>query len=282
MGVDRCRVVHRSKVAGRCSTSLTVSNSRTLSPAPSAVSGPLSERPRSSPVLFGPSCAAWSKPRSGFNSVSSGLMTPEELLTTTRSVRRRLDFTRPVPSELVLECIDIATQAPTGSNRQQWQWVVVTDSEKRGFVGECYRKSWYDYASGSRPTFKPDDPRAARQDGVRTSAKYLADHMAEVPVMVIACIEGRVEGQSNLAMSGLYGSILPAAWSFMLAARLRGLGTAYTTLHLAYESEIAQMLGIPFERVTQAALLPVAYYTGEEFHPAARIPLESIVHRDAW
>ncbi|MBV9358715.1 MAG: nitroreductase family protein [Chloroflexi bacterium] len=209
-------------------------------------------------------------------------MTPEELLTTTRSVRRRLDLTRPVPPELITECVEIATQAPTGSNRQQWQWVIVTDAEKRQFVGECYRKSWYDYAAGSRPTFGPADPRAERQDRVRTSARYLADHMGEVPALVLACIEGRVEGQANLAMAGLYGSILPAAWSFMLAARLRGLGSAYTTLHLAYEREVAELLGIPFDRVTQAALLPVAYYTGESFQPAARVPLEGILHWDRW
>ncbi len=209
-------------------------------------------------------------------------MTPEELLTTTRSVRRRLDLTRPVPPELITECVEIATQAPTGSNRQQWQWVIVTDAEKRRFVGECYRKSWYDYAAGSRPSFGAEDPRAERQERVRTSARYLADHMGEVPALVLACIEGRVEGQGNLAMAGLYGSVLPAAWSFMLAARLRGLGSAYTTLHLAYEREVAELLGIPFDRVTQAALLPVAYYTGEAFQPAARIPLERILHWEAW
>src|SRR5689334_4153283 len=121
-------------------------------------------------------------------------MTPEELLTTTRSVRRRLDLTRPVPPELITKCVEIATQAPTGSNRQQWQWAIVTDAEKRRFVGECYRKSWYDYAAGSRPTFGPEDPRAERQERVRTSARYLADHMGEAPVLVLACIEGRVEG----------------------------------------------------------------------------------------
>jgi nitroreductase len=209
-------------------------------------------------------------------------MTPEDLLTTTRSVRRRLDLTRPVPRELIVECIETATQAPTGSNRQQWQWVVVTDAHKRSFIGECYRKSWYAYAAGGRPTFTEDDPRAARQTQVHTSARYLADHMGEVPALVIACLEGRVEGQPNLAMAAFYGSILPAAWSFMLAARLRGLGTAYTTLHLAYEREVAELLGLPFESFTQAALLPVAYYTGEDFQRAARIPLESILHWDTW
>jgi nitroreductase len=209
-------------------------------------------------------------------------MTPEELLTTTRSVRRRLDLTRPVPRELIVDCVDIATQAPTGSNRQQWQWVVVTDAQKRDVIGDCYRKSWYAYAASSRPTYEAADPRATRQDRVRTSAQYLADHMGEVPALVIACIDGRVDGQGNLAIAGLYGSIVPAVWSFMLAARLRGLGTAYTTLHLAYEREVAELLGIPYATVTQAALLPVAYYTGETFRPADRIPLEGILHWGQW
>jgi nitroreductase len=126
-------------------------------------------------------------------------MTPEELLITTRSVRRRLDLSRPVPRELILECIDVATQAPTGSNRQGWQWVVVTDPEKRKLIGDRYRESWQAYTSGTRPTYEPGDPRAARQDRVRDSSRFLADHMAEVPVLVIACHEGRVDGDGSLS-----------------------------------------------------------------------------------
>jgi nitroreductase len=209
-------------------------------------------------------------------------MTPEELLTTTRSVRQRLDLTRPVPQNVIVECVEVATQAPTGSNRQEWQWFVVTDPEKRRFIGECYRKAWYAYAAGARPTFEPEDARAERQARVLLSARHLADHMGEVPALVIACIRGRVEGRANVEIAGLYGSILPAVWSFMLAARLRGLGTAYTTLHLAYERQVAELLGIPFDQVTQAALLPVAYYTGDNFRPAARVPLESILHWEQW
>jgi nitroreductase len=209
-------------------------------------------------------------------------MTPEELLTTTRSVRRRLDLTRPVPRELILDCIQIATQAPTGGNRQQWHWLIITDAEKRRFIGERYRESWYAYAAEGRPTYAEGDPRRGQLRGVVTSARYLADHMGEVPALVIACIEGRVDGQDNLAIAGLYGSIVPAVWSFMLAARLRGLGSAYTTLHIKYEREVAELLQIPFERITQAALLPVAYYTGETFHPAERISLERIVHWESW
>jgi nitroreductase len=209
-------------------------------------------------------------------------MTPEQLLTTTRSVRQRLDLTRPVPSELIRECIEIAVQAPTGSNRQGWQWVVVTDPSKRKFIGERYRESWYTYAASGRPEYAEGDPRRQQAPRLLTSARYLADHMAEVPAMVIPCIEGRADGQPNMAMAGLYGSIVPAAWSFMLAAHLRGLGSAYTTLHLRYEQECAELLGIPYAQYTQAALLPLAYFTGEGFRPAERIPLETITHWDSW
>jgi nitroreductase len=209
-------------------------------------------------------------------------MTPDELLTTTRSVRRRLDLTRAVPRDLILECLDLAVQAPTGSNRQQWQWLVITEPATKRFIGERYRESWYAYAAAGRPEYPQGDPRREQTPRVVRSARYLADHMGEVPTMVIPCIAGRVDGQDNLAIAGLYGSIVPAVWSFMLAARLRGLGSAYTTLHLKYEREVAEQLGLPYAEYTQAALLPVAYYTGETFQPAERIPLDSIVHWERW
>ena len=209
-------------------------------------------------------------------------MTPDELLTTTRSVRRRLDLTRPVPRDLILECLEVAVQAPTGSNRQAWQWLVITDPDTRRFIGERYRESWYAYASAGRPEYAEDDPRREQVPRVVRSARYLADHMGEVPLMVIPCIAGRVDHHDNHAIAGLYGSIVPAAWSFMLAARLRGLGSSYTTLHLAYEREVAERVGLPYAEYTQAALLPVAYYTGDTFQPAERIPLESIVHWERW
>lgn len=205
-------------------------------------------------------------------------------LSTTRAVRKRLDLGRAVPRELIVECLQLAVQAPTGGNRQGWQWMVVTDPEKRRRIGEWYRDSWYRYAAEGRPEYDPSDPRRAQLPRVATSAQYLADHMGEVPVLVIPCHEGRVDrpGVTNLEIAGLYGSILPAAWSFMLAARARGLGTAWTTLHLRYERETADLLGIPYERFTQAALITVGYFTGEDFKAAERIPLDTIVHWDAW
>jgi nitroreductase len=210
-------------------------------------------------------------------------MDADTVLTTTRSVRRHLDFERAVPRDLIDECLEIALQAPTGSNRQGWQFVVVTDAEKRRKIGDFYRESWYAYSSSGRPDYSEDDPRRAQQPRVVRSAQYLADRFGEVPVMVIPCIEGRVDqGAPNQAIAGLYGSILPAAWSFMLAARVRGLGTAYTTLHLKYEREVAEVLGIPYDRYTQAALITCGYATKAEFKPAERIPLDRVVHFDSW
>jgi nitroreductase len=208
----------------------------------------------------------------------------EQTLSTTRAVRKRMDMSRPVPRELILECLQLAVQAPTGGNRQGWQWMIATDPEKKRRIGEWYRESWYDYASSGRPSYAEDDLRHAQLPRVVSSARYLADHMGEVPVMVIPCHEGRVDapGTTNNAIAGLYGSILPAAWSFMLAARARGLGTAWTSLHLKYEKEVAELLGIPYERYTQAALITLGYFTGDELRPARRIPLEQIVHWDSW
>lgn len=209
-------------------------------------------------------------------------MTPEELLTTTRSVRRRLDFSRPVPHDVLLGCLEIAVQAPTGGNRQGWQWMFVTEDEKKRAIAELYRRSWHEYITQPRPGLPEGDVRLRQMPRVFESANFLAERFAEIPAMVIPCIEGRVEGRGNDEIAGLYGSILPAAWSFMLAARLHDLASAYTTLHLAYEREVADVLGIDYERFTQAALLAVGYFTGGSFKPAQRIPLDGIVHWNRW
>jgi nitroreductase len=208
----------------------------------------------------------------------------QTVLTTTRSVRKRLDFDRPVPRELLLECLEVAVQAPTGSNSQGWQFVFVTDPDKKLVIGDFYRRSWDAYSKSRGPRYSAEDPRRAQLPRVASSAQYLADRMHEVPVMVIPCIEGRADmpGSSNEGIAGLYGSIIPAAWSFMLAARDRGLVGSWTTLHLTYEREVADALGIPYERYTQAALLAMGFSTGGEFKPAQRIPLEGIVHWEQW
>jgi nitroreductase len=209
---------------------------------------------------------------------------PDELLMTTRTVRKRLDLARPVPLEVVRECLEIAVQAPSGSNRQGWHWIVVTDPELRASVGEYYRRSYKAYAGSgaSAAGLYGDDPaRAEVQLRVGESATYLAERMGEVPVLLIACLEvpGGQLPEGNQA--SLWGSLLPAVWSYALAARARGLGTAWTTLHLVYEKEVAKLLGLP-DDVRQGVLVPTAYYTGDTFKPAPRVPLDEILHVDTW
>ncbi len=209
-------------------------------------------------------------------------LTPDELLTTTRTVRKRLDFGRPVPIELVRECLEIALQAPSGSNRQGWEWLVVTDPATRAAIGGVYRRAVARYldSSGSAAKLFADDPdRAPVQRRVGDSVAYLGEHMGEAPVLVIPCL--RVPRLPVGNQAGLWGSLLPAAWSYMLAARVRGLGTAWTTLHLTFESEVAALLGVP-DDIRQAALIPTAYYTGNTFRPAHRAPLEWVLHVDRW
>lgn len=207
----------------------------------------------------------------------------DKLLTTTRSVRKRLDLTRPVPRELIQECIEIALQAPTGTNAQNWAFVVVTDPETKAFIADRYRSGGEQLsATGYPPPIPDDDPRAAVMPRVMESAMYLGEHLHEVPAMVIPCVQGRVEEVPMvLAQASTYGSILPAAWSFVLAARARGLGSVWTTVHLFHENEVAERLGIP-DDWTQTVLLPVAYYTGDDFRPAARLPAAEMTHWEQW
>ena len=197
------------------------------------------------------------------------LATVDHLLATTRAVRRRLDLTRPVPVEVIEECLRLAVQAPTGSNRQGWRWVVVTDGEKRAALAELYRQAFGPYISSG-----DDAPRTR----VAESAVWLAERLQDVPVHVIPCIEDYTKGNPH---AGVYGSIYPAVWSFQLALRGRGLGTVLTTLHLRHEREAAALLGIP-DGVIQAGLLPVAYYTGDDFKPARRRPVEELTYWNEW
>ncbi|MCC7368579.1 MAG: nitroreductase family protein [Chloroflexi bacterium] len=209
-------------------------------------------------------------------------LTPDEVLTTTRSVRKRLDLTRPVERSVIEECLRIAQQAPSASNRQHWHFLVVTDPAKKAALGDLYLKARQGtFASRTNRVFKSDAARETYQR-VAASADYLADKMGEVPVLVIPAIEGRVEQLPFAGQAALWGTILPAAWSFMLAARARGLGSVWTTIHLNYEREAAEILGIPYEQVTQAAMIPLAYTIGTDFKLAQRDPLESMVHWDTW
>jgi nitroreductase len=211
-------------------------------------------------------------------------LSPDELLTTTRSVRLRLDLSRPVSPTLIEECLEIAQQAPSGGNQQTWSFLVLTDAEKRRALGALYKQGWEAYLQVVTARRAQEEPGFPRREVMRIyrSAQYLADHMGEVPVLVVPCITGRPEQTEVEVQAGFWGSILPATWSFMLAARARGLGTCWTTLHLLHEREAADLLGIPYDQVTQAALIPVAHTIGEEFRPGSRRPLESVVHWEQW
>jgi nitroreductase len=213
----------------------------------------------------------------------------DHLLTTTRSVRRRLDFARPVGREVIEGCLEIAMQAPTASNSQNWHFVIVTEAARKAAIAELYRKAYRAYmgkaalgavkaavSREARP--RPDAGQMARVAG---SSNYLAQHLQEAPVFIIPCFWGRVENKPVADQAARYGSVLPATWSLMLALRARGLGAAWTSLHLVYEKEVAAILGIP-DSVTQVALLPVAYYKGEDFHPAQRLAAENFVHWEEW
>lgn len=202
----------------------------------------------------------------------------DHLLTTTRSVRRRLDLTRQVPKDVLLDCVRIAQQAPTGSNLQGWRFVIVQDDAKRKALAEIYRRSIEQHRANQPDMYAPDDLQTRR---VYDSADYLIEVMDQVPTLVLPCIKGRPEGLPNAYASVLYASICPAVWSFMLALRSRGIGSSWTTMHLLNEAEAAELLGIP-NKVTQVALIPVAYYTGLDFRPAFRPPPETISYFDGW
>ncbi|MFN8562151.1 MAG: nitroreductase family protein [Anaerolineae bacterium] len=214
-------------------------------------------------------------------------LSPDELLTTTRSVRKRLDFDRPVALDLIYECLEIALQAPTGSNSQNWHFVVVTDSEKKLALAEIYRRAWASYRNSPRSVYfinQETGESRTTQQRVASSAEYLQENMHRVPVMLIPCLAGRMDPASctSATAAARYGSVLPATWSFMLAARARGLGTSLTTLHLMFEEEAARVLNIPYAEVTQVCLVPIAYAIGTEFSPAVRKDTESVLHVNKW
>ncbi len=212
-------------------------------------------------------------------------LTPDQLLTTTRAVRKRLDLERPVERSVVEECIEIALQAPTGSNAQGWHFVLVEDAAKKAALAELYGRNFDPYFKNAAPTEYPEgDTRGERQPHVRSSAVYLREHLHEVPVMLIPCVWGRLPDENTPAWihASVWGSLLPAVWSFMLAARARGLGTVWTTLHLPNEREAAELLGIPYDKVMQGGLVPIAYTKGTDFKPAARLPVAEVTHWNEW
>ena len=213
-------------------------------------------------------------------------LTSDELLSTTRAVRKRLDFDRDVPNDLIRECVDLAMQAPSGSNNLTMQFVIVKDEAKRKAIGDVYRACYDIYRSmdgvyvGSID--KGTDEGNAQQKRVATSADFLGDRMGDAPVLVLACTGGRVDNMPAMVSASMMANVLPGLWSFMLAARARSLGTAWTTVHLMQEQAVADIVGIPFADVQQACLSPLAYTLGTDFKPAGRPPADSIIHWDTW
>ncbi|MGV9279680.1 nitroreductase family protein [Streptomyces sp. NPDC003730] len=228
--------------------------------------------------------------RASRSAPATGKLSGEELLTTTRSVRRRLDFERPVDIRLVHAALSDALQAPNGSNDQPWQWIVVTDAERRRRLAECYRRSARPYLEAMADQAAEEPERA----GVWRASAHLAEHLHRVPVLVVPCLSlspGDFEDRfrklglpapvDHVAHSVYYGSVWPAMWSLMLALRLRGLACAVTALHLARAQEAAEILRLP-DHVTQAGLLAVAHPKGRSFRPAPRRGVEEVVHHDSW
>jgi nitroreductase len=211
-------------------------------------------------------------------------LSADDVLSTTRAVRKRLDFDRPVEREVIEECLQLALQAPTGSNSQGWQWVFVEDAAKKKTLADIYARNFAIYRNlGRSNEYQPGDLRYEQKDRVLDSAEYLTEHFHRAPVIMVPCITGKLDKLPAFAAASTWGSLLPAVWSFMLAARERGLGTAWTTIHLMNggDAEAAELLGIP-DDVTQAGMFPIAYTIGTDFKPAKRLPLEPIMHWDTW
>ncbi len=208
---------------------------------------------------------------------ATGPGTLDWVLTTTRTVRRRLDLTRTVDLDVVLECLDLALQAPTGGDRQRWRWIVVTDATTKSGIQRIYHAALTEASGGRRPT------AAAGSDGrMLDGAWHLATHLDQVPVIIVACITGRLTPDSTQAQAAaLYGSIYPAVWSLQLALRSRELVSAMTTVHIERHRSMAELLGIP-DHVTQAALVPVAHLMGDDLQPARRRPVREVAFLDHW
>ena len=223
-------------------------------------------------------------------------LTPDEMLSTTRAVRRRLDFEHPVPEAVLRECVELAVQAPTASNMQTWHFVFVTERDRIEAIAGFYKRAFEAYVSGPALADRAaeagqaaaggggfagrDRAWVAQQQRVIGSAVYLAENMHRSPVLLVPCVATRSDRPADIVAEG--GSVVQAAWSFMLAARERGLGTCWTTLHLAYERETAEILGIPYDKVRQFAVIPVAYTIGTDFKPAARGDLDNVLSWNRW
>jgi nitroreductase len=214
----------------------------------------------------------------------------DEVLTTTRAVRKRLDLERPVPRKLVAECIEIAQQAPIAENAEVCRFVAIDDPERRAAAAEVYRRATEDFvlapmrrkAAERKELGRPERPGDPRMKRIFESAFHLRDHLHDVPVLILAgSIDRAPREPLGAHASGFYGSVYPTVWSLQLALRSRGLGSSLTCIHLHYEEEMARVLGLP-EIFHQVALLPVAYTLGLDFKPAPRLPTQHVLHWNTW
>jgi len=201
---------------------------------------------------------------------------PDQLLTTTRTVRKRLDFDRPVPRPLIEECLEIAFQAPNGGNMNNWRWVVIDDAALIAKTAEIYLGGLEDFIAtfGDRGYPGAKVPGA---DRIESSTTHLQENFHRCPALLLPLFSGRTEGANVLYNASLWGSIIQSVWSFMLALRARGLGSAWTTAHLWREKQLAELLEIPVERYTQVGLFPIAYTIGTDFKRAYRKPAAEVI-----
>ena len=204
-------------------------------------------------------------------------MTPDELLTTTRAVRKRLDTTRPVPRAVIEECLDLALQAPNGSNRNDWRWIVVDDPELVKRLADEYRAAMGVMQSGAAPSPRYLSGKVPREDKLLESAYALVEKLDHMPAILIPLMPGRPDGKGVVDQASMWGSIVQAVWSFMLALRSRGLGSIWATVTSRREKEIAELLGIPYEDYTQVGFFPVAYTIGTDFRRAWRKPVSEVL-----
>ncbi len=223
-----------------------------------------------------------------YNAAMSLDLSIDDLLTTTRTVRKRLDLERPVERSVIEECLDLALQAPNGSNHQQWRFIVLDDRETIARAAKIYIAAIDSYTedidAGREQYMRNTGPRAER---ISESVAHLRDNMHRVPALLVPTLKDRFgvirKGTSTVYHdASQWASIAPAIWSFMLALRSRGLGSAWTTIHLRREREMAELLGIPYETHVQAGLFPIAYTIGTEFRRASRQPVGEVLVYNRW
>lgn len=200
----------------------------------------------------------------------------DHALMTTRGVRQRLDFDRDVDDQIILDCIDVAEQAPTGGNNGSRRWMIIRDQDTKDRMAELYLSAGVDWVI---ETAKRLEGSGHQNERLMTGARHLGENIARTPALVMPTILGRHDGSGR---PGLFDSVIQSAWSFMVALRARGLGTVWTTMYLNEAPAVAELLDLP-EHVTQICLFPVAYTIGTDFKPTSRrYPAREIAYFDRY